>query len=72
MKGSTVAVISSLLFCRGLQPGQCLTPASTLSAATVTAGGLAWVLSPGQPKRGKLSKKLSKQLSRIDSRLAKV
>ena len=38
MKGSTVAVVSSLFFCRGPQPGQCLTLASSLSAITVTAG----------------------------------
>ena len=38
MKGSTVAVVSGLLFCRGAHPGQCLTLASSLSAATITAG----------------------------------
>ena len=34
------------------------------------AGGCLWVLSPGAPKRGKLSRKLTKQLSRLDGKLA--
>ena len=37
-------------------------------SSAVVAGGVAWVLSPGQIRRGKLSKRLSKQLSRLDSR----
>ena len=46
VRGATVSVLSGLIFCSQVAPGQCLTFWRGCSAFVVSAGGVAWTLHP--------------------------
>lgn len=45
VRGAVLAVVTSVLFCTPQQPVLCLTAQSGASAAVITLGGIAWVMS---------------------------
>lgn len=62
MRGSTVAVVCSMLYC-STNPGQCLTVGSSMSALMITIGGILWVVHGASPKGA-----LARELKRLESK----
>ncbi|MCJ1422623.1 hypothetical protein MMC29_000503 [Sticta canariensis] len=63
MKGSSVAVVCSMLYCSATSPGSCLNPGSSLSAVMITLGGILWVVHGASPKGA-----LARELKRLESK----
>ena len=63
MRGSTVAVLASALYCSASKPEACLTFLPSVSAAMITLGGVLWVVHGASPKGA-----LARELKRLESK----